>query len=458
MNPSHFLVLILFFGCLSAKCQTTLDGSAKQWAGKTIRLIKMADPITEYAIELDSDTIAPDGSFTLKANVSKTQSVWMYVKRYRAPLFIEPDADYHIVVVAKPENILVDTWLKGSFAYGITKVDSTDVNTILGDFDRAYYNFYLDNARLLNSPVLKKKIPEFEEQHTLSNTDSYIKTYRQGSIAEMKLSAGVSPRQLYTTYLFNKPVYPDNPGWYSYFDLFYADYFQNFDSRFGGALLSNRIRMGMQPDSLYRLLDIDPFLANDTLKQWVLMKSINQVYNSEIYPTPYLNRVLEIIQTKPATPRIAKVASRLKLKIKNRILGMPLDSVATYLQSDPTFSPKGKNTVLMVSTHENIESAKEKVIMRTLIEKYGEIFQFIEVQIDSKMDETDLGNKVFKPKDDFAFLEKFEIYSMPYFIWFGTDGKIQSKGIEKPSEGLEERLYKLQYKKDQSRQIKVGQW
>ncbi len=450
--------LILFLIALASFGQSVIRGTTTDWAGKTIRLSQVADPISGKEILLSSDEIAADGSFELKCNVKTISTLWISVKRYSAPIFIDPGANYEIVIVPKPENKLVDTWLKGSFEYGFQNLDSTDVNAVLGDFDNAYYNFYLDNAQLVNSPLIRKKIQAFaNKQPTKTNSNEFINIYRRSTFGEMNLSAGIPPKSIYESYFLNKPVHMNNSAWYSLFNLFYADYFQNFDSRFGGTTILNRIKLGMTPDSLSRLVDIDPFMANDTLKQWVLLKSIDEVYENNAYPKPFLMNTLHLVLNDPETNEISEVAERMIEKIENQLFGK---SISTLLSNcEPAYAPDQDTLpqLLMVSSDQSIESLKEKRLLEKLIEKYNSVFHAIEVEIDTPILREEKDWPIYKPENDFTFLEKFQIYSIPYFIWVDGDGNIAEVGIEKPSEGIESRLYKLKTEKENEQKIKVGQ-
>lgn len=458
MNFKIPTFLILFIAALSGYSQTVIQGKATDWAGKTIRLSQAADPISGKETELSSDIIATDGSFELKGNIKDISTLWISVKRYKAPIFIDPAANYQIVIVSKPENKLVDTWLKGSFEYGFENLDSTDVNSVLGDFDNEYYNFYLDNAQLINSPLIRKKIQVFESRYAAeTDPNEFINTYRSSTIGEMKLSAGIDLKTIYETYFYNKPVHPENSAWYSLFNLFYADYFQSFDSRFGGATIPNRIKLGMTPDSLSRLVDIDPFMANDTLKQWVLMKSIDQVCENAAYSKSFLVNSLLLIKDHAKTVEISKVANRMIEKLQNKLIGKSISSLAIHWEPEYIESQDELPQLLMVSSDQSTESLREKRLLKSLLEKYGSVFHVKEVEIDGTQKSEEKNWPVYRPKNDFAFLEQFQIYSIPYFIWIDADGKIAEVGIEKPSEGLESRLYKIKTEKENKQKIKVGQ-
>src|SRR5690606_19934801 len=116
------LVLICLF-VLSAGMNTvfsqpsSISGTAPGWAGKEIRLLIENDPISKTYREVDSDSIAMDGSFNLSVDTNESALYWLEVQRFKSPIWISPGSVYPISTIEIPENILVDTWQNGSFQY-----------------------------------------------------------------------------------------------------------------------------------------------------------------------------------------------------------------------------------------------------------------------------------------------------------------------------------------------------
>ena len=53
-------------------------------------------------------------------------------------------------------------------------------------------------------------------------------------------------------------------------------YFDQYDVRFGGESLVNRLRKGLTYQDLDSLLLRDDFLQREEIRQWVILKSINE--------------------------------------------------------------------------------------------------------------------------------------------------------------------------------------
>ena len=453
--PCIFLAFLSF----SANAQKAqIRGNSENWAGKQIRLIAEKDPISKTYAYIDSDTIAEDGSFKLQVSADHISLYWLIVNRFKAPIWIAPGAEYEISIISKPENILVKTWQNGSFEYGFSSLDSTDINYQLAEFDSKFYEFYLDNSRYIGSHLLKSKVKEYEKSLDIDpSSTSYSDVYKAYTLAEMKLSSGFKKMEVFETYLKDKPILLKNVAYYHFFDLFYADYFQSFDSQFGGATMSNRMKMGMGVDSLFQILNKDPFLVNETLRQTVILNAVSNVHTNRAYPLKSLIDIVEFISSNPKSPEIAEIANRLLSTIKKPLIGTEISKLSDIWNPKWEIHTDSLPTVVMVSYEGSTASEKEVLILKSLAEKYHKVAHFAEFRIGSNSKGQSQPWPVYYPNNDLAFLEDFKVYSFPHFIWVDGNSIIRESGIEKPSDGLESRLFKLQSQYDDRNKIKVGQ-
>lgn len=453
-----FGILILWVS-LSANAQTSkITGTSEVWKGKHIRLISQTDPITKINVYVDVDTIAPDGSFELTANTTETGLYYLAVNRFRAPIWLEPNTTYQITIIPDPENIPVETWKYGSFEYALSTQDSTDVNYEISKFNREFYNFYLNNAQYIGSHRIKNKVQSFEKSFAVKqNSNKFIDNFKKYSFAEMKLSSSYKKNELYEKYLKDQPILLNNSAYFKFFDLFYADYFQSFDSRFGGATLSNRMRMGIETDSLFALLKQDPFMENDSLAQIVTLNAIANVYTNKSYSKKSLIEMLDAIASRPLTTEAKEISERLKVKIVNPLMGSDISHYNNLFEEPWQTHQDTLPTVVMVTYEGSTNSEKEVLILKTLAGKYENVARFAEIKIGATSHKQNKDWPVYYPNNDYSFLEEFRIYTFPHVIWINGENKIVHNGIEKPSSGLESRLYKLQSIYDERNRIKVGQ-
>ena len=138
-----------------------------------------------------------------------------------------------------------------------------------------------------------------------------------------------------------------------------------------------------------------------------------------------------------------------------------IEGVGTYQGNDDSKPVKGEKgefhqeeeTQISVTFQKHLESK----ILKSLFEKYESIAHFAEIRISDGSKLPARPWTIYYPQDKMQFLDYFKIYGFPHFIWVDGNGTIRENGIEKPSDGLESRLFKIQTEKDNKNKIKIGQ-
>ncbi len=278
-------------------------------------------------------------------------------------------------------------------------------------------------------------------------------TYIVYSLAKMKLNAGLSKRDLYREYLQDRPIRLENPAYHEFFDLFYADYFESYALKFRGESLSNRLRKGLSPSELDTLMSKDDFLHNDTLRRLVMLKSSLESFYAKNFPKSPLVDIVQFVDETAETRETREIAQRIlqRMKWRRQELMPMLDEVGFDSLSLDT----SRAVVVVISAPWSKSSQKENATLRSLVERYGELFDVVEISIEGTKSLSSW--PVAVPKDTYGFLEKHGIYSIPTFYYRAPGESDELLVIQNPSEGLESRLYALQVKREQRSRIKVGQ-
>jgi hypothetical protein len=453
---SRFCLSLLFIAlfAFSAGAKSTVAGTAKEWAGLKARLIFETDPYSRTSIIAATSTISDSGDFELTVDIETPRRAWIAVNRFKAPIYLVPDSRIEIELVENPKNQLVVTWQNGSFDYVIVNPDSTDLNTQIAKFDQDYYNFFLKNAALLGTSSIKEPILNFEQEHGF-NQDSFIDNYVKYSIAEMKLSNGFNLSDIFETYLDSSSIKPQNPAWVSLHSLFFADYFESYDKRFRGATLYNLLSEGISPEELDSLLSIDPYLADKNLRSLTAIHGISEVQTDGRYPKDALIEVLKYYQIQASDTVVREISANLKNKIEKN--SSP-QSILPFLSEKMRKSFKEsdeRGCVVMVTKPSNKSNKKETLLVENLVEKYDDVFRVMEISIEKEVEGNDWPS--INIEDPYNVLTELGIYSFPHYLWVSPEGLILENPVERPSQGLEVRLYKIQQAAKKANEIKVGQ-
>ena len=214
--------------------------------------------------------------------------------------------------------------------------------------------------------------------------------------------------------------------------------------------------MGLPADSIDVLFAKDDFMKYEPIRQLVILKSVSEVYSNAAYPIEKLREIVRLIAQNPSTPILGEVAGRLYAKMENTLIGSELTAISSNWEPEYISESDTLPTILMVSS-EAIASEKEALVLKSLHEKYSDFVHFAELRISDVKNPVNRPWTVYHPKDKIQFLDFFNIYGFPHFIWVDGNGIIRENGIEKPSDGLETRMFRIKTDADNKNRIKIGQ-
>ncbi len=452
-----WLVLLLVLPLSAIGQVTTIQFDAPAFADKEVRLTQTLDPISGRDTLLAAAIADTYGHVTLTARLDKIGSYDLGVNRFIAPIYLESGSAYQLILFPNRSNTLVNTWQKGSFEYGFSTLDSTDINAAILKFDAWYFAAqvaYAENRRL---SVLEKTCAESAERLLALHASDFYKTYASYGIAEMLLTAGGNKYALYEKYLHARNIELNNPAWFTFFDGFYANYFSTFDGKYGGAAIYNRLRKGEQPDNLDLLLaTTDTTLAAAPLRYLVSLKSIAESYTDPRYPLEACVAWVKYLQATTTDRNIRTIAQRLLGEMTEKVEGKALIDLLPQWSGVNEAERAALPTLAIIHNATNADSQREISVLEDLSAKYGDFFQVVEFDLNSKGVGTKRSWERIELTNQAAIMDALHIYALPHFMWIDTDGIIRENGLAKPSEDLEQRLYKIQSHWKEADKIKVG--
>lgn len=451
MNRLRICLIFLLVSATAGAQLTQIVGTAPQWTGLTVEVGLIQNPISAEKVVLDRDTVDAAGNFSLKFSLNEVGQVWLSVNRFTAPLFAEPDGFYTIDILPSKESVLIPTWRPGSFEYAFLDPDSTGINSNILAFDQTYFDFYTRNAHLIGTSAFRKEIRKFEDEQELTTT-SFLSDYVSYSLAETKLMAGFPKNELYAYYLKDDTLELSNPSFYSFFNAFYANYFDRYDARFRGASIANRLADGLDYPALDSLFLQDAFLQRSDIRQWVILKSIKESIYLKTYSGENLVDILKAMQTRPETEAIGRAVGQV---LANYEVSVAPDLSKLFPPIEALDLSEKPTLVVVAQTGKAEEWKRESALVEIFLEEYGDYFQVAELAI-GKNHSGEKKWQVVEVNSPKGLMDNLDIYRLPWYGWLHKDGKL-IKDIVKPSDGLEERLYSLRAKAIESQKIKVGQ-
>ncbi len=474
--PLRFCKILVFAGLISSSVSLSQNVKIKGKAhvshkGKAIHLLAYNDLVTYTRVWESLDTIADDGSFELQMQIRKTEVVELQIDNLFGKLYIQPDYVYAITFPAKDSTLDIRGETETNVDLGIISGDTTELNTLIIDFNKVYNTVFQNAAnQFLNKTRVFQKLDTLKlicSWRYKKNKNNYFKSYVEYTIAELNSSASRNKTYLSSTFIANKPVQYNQFDYMSFFNAFFKGYLEGYSGGKANENIHHLINTTGQYANLKAFVKKDALMANDTLCELVIIKSLWDFYYSPIYDKEQVHAIVEQFYESTRIPELKKIAGNI-LQIMNK---MSVGSTAPeFWGIDRTGKRVSKADFakryiyLNFFSTKNIESMKEMPKIAELVKKYADKVAFVSICTDDSVN-------VFKnylrqnPKYTWTILHdgkgfedasyhKYNLKGLPAFFFINSFGNLAQSPAQSPTQGFEYKLKALF--KPKKKDTKIG--
>jgi peroxiredoxin len=281
----------------------------------------------------------------------------------------------------------------------------------------------------------------------------YFKTYVEYTFATMNENSGRHRNYLAKRYVLDRPIDYDNFEYMEFFNQFFKQYLQKATVSKNGTLMLDAINEKGDYRHLNELMKGDPYLKNDTLRELVLIKGLN-----ELYYTPHFNKK-EIRQMLDQAYSFTMIPEHKKIlfNILRDINSLQAGSLAPlfHLQSakhDTIGLERFQNRFVYLSffSAKSVECLEQLKKQEQLFKKYGDKIYFVSIC-------TDEDSNAFKKfisqyavkypwtflQGDKAVIQQYNAATVPVYFLIGMQGQLLQSPALKPDEGIERKFNEI---------------
>ncbi len=461
MKRLFFLSLILAASIgLFGQSKTTLKVVFPNSAGQKAFLWTFEDLMTYREVLVDSTTVSKNDNFLFSLKLKEVTSVSLQVAFFRIDIYLEPEKNYILTIDSVdfsnrdfyPKNIV--GYLTPN--YKLEAVGSFDINAELSTVNDFMADFFDSNYLFL----YQSKLPEKVLDVFLTRMDSlksavksdFTRNHIDFQLAQMELMTRKTGSSIVVEKYFQ-------PSKVMYKNKVYMDFFNSFWSKY--LLVSIRgLRYG-QLDSavnsgsynaLTRLVEKDPYLQNDQIREMVILRNIIQMYSSYRFNQEALNDILSDITNKGVTPENRLIANNIRkyfLEDNNRKapnLNLP-DFKGIYHDLQGF---NGKYVYLSFWNEECLDCIAEMDLTKELFLDFDDIIQFISIYVGPNPEIARMLTEKREYKwlqlnynQDFSLIKNYQLDMFPYYILINKEGNIEWYPAPKPSDSFSEMFLKM---------------
>ena len=450
-------ISLLFVLCLfsvlarTSMGETVISGTAFGFEGKMIRVLYYQNYITNIKRSLATADVRDDGSFELKFNGQHSEYLILEVDFLEAELLVIPGSKFVVAVnhSKNSANRIMLTYLE---------TPDRNLNVLIPEFEEAYveltdklYPYIVKRGKWA---LVDSMFDDLAVKHK-KNAGNFMTTYVDYKIAMIKqLTHKTRKAKFEKEYIIEKPVREDNIAYMSFINNYFSNYLNLLSQETYGSGITELVNKKKDVKGILEILKKDTRLANDTLRELVLLKGLYEIFYEPAFQEQMVLDLLDSIWSITNIEGHKNLAMKIKLSLEKLRPGAIAPEFALKDETGEVLNLNsfiGKYVYLSFWDTKCATCLQDMQVMPSLIKKYGDEIAFVHVSLDrdyETMKEYLIENTLPDPENKgieyylhFGMFRavkiNYDIERLPLYIFLDRGSHIIKSPAEPPSGEIE---------------------
>jgi thiol-disulfide isomerase/thioredoxin len=437
--------------CLKAQNITIKGKAHPSLIGKEVVLNDFSDYITYSKIKESADTVDKEGYFELKLQSSHTKPVLISIENLTGKIYVQPNFVYGIYFPGKDSLTNNQEGTESLVDISVYGKDSMELNALIIDFNTQYNNLFVKSPNTYFSPAKMNALLDTffvaSKKRYANIKNPYFKKYVEYSFAGFFSNISRSKTILYKQFIDHRPVLYDNYEYMEFFNTHFKGYLKAFASTKNGGNIYNSINAFGDYKDLRNQFMSDKSIANDTLRELLILKGLIDFYYSPDFDKKQVQTVIEQLYRDSKYPENRKIAFTMLQATYQLQNGANAPDFFAYDKAGNSVSLssyKGKYIYLNFFSTQSDNSLKEMQKLIDLKKKFNDKVTFISVCLDDSVKTYQAYLKA-NPKQDWLILfhgkgnarQNYAIKTLSGYFFINLQMILAQSPSLTPSEGLE---------------------
>lgn len=453
---SHWNSLILtscfcFLLVVTGFSQTVILGTAPGYEEATITASNYHNYITSDKKELATSTVDLGGSFVITLPKDHNELVLIDLGFLEFQLFATEGYRYVVEIDRFSPN-------SSNVSLRVVEAPENDLNQLIPEFEEKYvtladslYPYILRSGkRLIVDSVFDELAAEAKQ-----SASAYMRTYVDFNIALIKQMTHKSKMtQFAQDYIINQPVSEGNIAYMNFINQYFANYFSVLAMKPEKSKIPDLVNKKKDVIGVLNELKRDPNLANDTLRELILLKSLYEAYYDPEFREQMVLDMIDSLASKTQIKIHVELAENIKATLSLLRKGFVAPEISLKDEGGNLISLsdlQGKYIYINFWATWSVPSLMEMKVMPALVEKYGEQVIFVHISVDKEaatmvkfLKDQELVKLEHKSKEYYLhygvqkrIMSDYRIESIPHYVFLDKEGKIVQVPAERPSGKIE---------------------
>ena len=401
-----------------------------------------------------------DGNINFKTYNKSIKNYYVEIRYLRISFLVEPNTQYQVDVAP------VDLNNRDLYPKGVVGYLSPNYNIKIKDKEGPELNYELDSLKIIfddfinenhlaltrgqNSRKLVIDVEAKANKYLSHHPNPYLKDYVEIQMAQFKkLSRLYGDDYIVKTYFAKDKIAYNNPAYMSYFNSFWTKY---IDTRMRNNIrkrLDSTINVAQSYQTLSALVADDPLLADDNLRELVILRNIPQLWNRKGISHKALIDILYDISRSNNNAIHKQIAINMRRRFEEtelydfKFVDSKGDSISLNAQ-------EGKFVYIQIFDDECIECLAQMNYTKELYEEFDDIITFVHISVDrSKEDMLNVIKGKEYPwhfvflEDNYNFIQEYQVHVVPQAILIDKDGSAINLNAILPSDYFKDSFLKM---------------
>lgn len=456
---NRYFALLLFLIVVSSASASNpfrieITGVFPGAEGREIRVMEYGDLISYRMQEIDAAIIDDQGRFSIGFSRFEPQFILFRIDHARMGMFVEPGKNYVLEfdqvdfdALDDRINPYLNPW---RFPFRIIEPEK-NLNAYIDQFEEELYGYLSEHFVLMQ---LGRNVNVFENfiQHTdslFNHIDNeYFQEYYRYKYAYYRRVANLGRfEDMLREYILNQPVLYNNTQYMNLFNTVFDKFIFAGSRRIPASDLRHTVNRLNSYHALMDSLGKDTILRNEVLRELVMLKGLQDMYNDPDYLRSNVVSIIEYVEENSRFPQHRVIARN--ILHQNRYLrdGIFAPSVVVkdhngnQLRIPEDFEGKYLYLVFWASWCETC--ILDFIALQEIYSKHNDNLAVIGISSDRHL----LNYETFirthnHPwehvhfNSDFRLLDAYQVRTLPSFVLIDREGRIRAFPARRPSEDL----------------------
>lgn len=459
MNRILIVLLFSFFTLHFHGQNVIIKGIELSYSGDELVIHTFSDLITNQEIQLGKCIVDSSGNFEFNFKIDYTLLAFIKLEIYKGFIFLEPDSIYEIKLPLKTPVVFEDKinpyFQQSEFYIGITNSHKSELNYLIKQFDNKYNKYIEDNFNTIRyhgtsevDTMIVKLQDEFGEYSNRYFQD-YI-YYKFASLRHLAYERNINSVTRY--YLLNKALLYHNIAYMDFFNQLFSNYFYNYSKTRNGERIFTDVAYAKSIKRIKETLDNNLALANDTLKELVILKACYDECYSNSYPYSSILQTLDSLKILTKIPEHKTLAENIIKKTKNLRTGYKAPDFEVYDNDGKSYSLidfRGKYMYINFCTNWSYVCKEELSLLKNIQKNHAENLNVITITPKEEYKEmaSYFNSKNFQWPlyyfEENNLLNAYNVKVFPTYYLIDPYGKLAMSPAASPNENFEWRFFKI---------------